>query len=191
MPSEGSEKAESDEKGEMNAKPEKVVESAESAESAESTESEESAGGTNGSDTAKRRSDGSRATLAIAAALLLLCGGFVAYGVFSTEDKPKAEPVPTAEVAYEVTGDGPADISYLAGNESGKATVVKGADLPWRKTVEVPLGKAPIVSIVLGEQGGKASCTLAIRGKHVQLATASGEFGRATCSGGELPTEAK
>ncbi|MGW3625207.1 hypothetical protein [Streptomyces sp. NPDC000880] len=40
-------------------------------------------------------------------------------------------------------------------------------------------------------KGGQASCTLAIRGKHVQLATASGSFGRATCTGvlpaGESP----
>ncbi|MFF4209591.1 hypothetical protein ACFYZE_09620 [Streptomyces sp. NPDC001796] len=41
----------------------------------------------------------------------------------------------------------------------------------------------PVVSVVLGEQGGQARCSLAIRGRHVQSATASGEFGRATCSG--------
>jgi hypothetical protein len=55
--------------------------------------------------------------------------------------------------------------------------------LPWRQTVDVPLGKDPIVSIVLGEKGGQARCALAIRGQHVQSATASGRFGRATCTG--------
>ncbi|WP_231626926.1 hypothetical protein [Streptomyces apocyni] len=172
MPSERSEKTELSERAEKQS-PDSAKDAEESA---------------NGSAIAKRPSDGSRAALAIAAALLLACAGLVGYGMLNTEDKPKAKPVPTAEVVYEVTGDGPADISYLSRSESGEATVVKAAELPWRKTVEVPLGQEPIVSIVLGEKGGKAQCTLAIRGNHVQLATASGTFGRANCSGGELPT---
>ncbi|UYQ63981.1 hypothetical protein [Streptomyces peucetius] len=130
---------------------------------------------------------GGRAGVAIAAVLLLACGGLVGYGVLNTEDEPKAAPtVPTAEVTYEVTGEGPVEISYLARSEDGSATVVRGAELPWKKTVQVPLGKAPTVAIVLGEKGGQAACTLAIRGQHVQRATAMGEFGRATCAG-ELP----
>jgi hypothetical protein len=67
--------------------------------------------------------------------------------------------------------------------------VVKAASLPWHRTVEVPLGRSPVVSVVLGEKGGRARCALAIRGRHVQSATAVGEFGRATCSG-ELPRAA-
>ncbi|MFF3333069.1 hypothetical protein ACFYWX_26535 [Streptomyces sp. NPDC002888] len=47
----------------------------------------------------------------------------------------------------------------------------------------MPLGRDPIVSIVLGEQGGQARCTLGVRGHHVQSATATGTFGRATCAG--------
>ncbi|GAA3499567.1 hypothetical protein GCM10019016_066710 [Streptomyces prasinosporus] len=54
--------------------------------------------------------------------------------------------------------------------------------------MRVPLGKAPTVNVVLGEKGGQAGCTLAIRGKHVQRATAMGAFGRATCAG-ELPAD--
>lgn len=132
---------------------------------------------------------GGRAAVAIAAALLLACGGLVGYGVLDTEDEPKAAPtVPTADVTYEVTGEGLVEISYLARGEDGAATVVRGAELPWRKTVQVPLGKAPTVAIVLGEKGGQAACTLAIRGQHVQRATAMGEFGRATCAG-ELPAD--
>lgn len=129
---------------------------------------------------------GSRAGVAIAAVLLLACGGLVGYGVLTTEDEPKAPTAPTAAVTYEVTGEGPVEISYLARSEDGAATVVRGAELPWKKTVQVPLGKAPTVAIVLGEKGGRAACTLAIRGEHVQRATAMGEFGRATCAG-ELP----
>ncbi|MCQ1577562.1 MmpS family transport accessory protein [Streptomyces parvus] len=130
--------------------------------------------------------DGSRAGMAIAAALLLACGGLVGYGVLDTEEKPKAPTVPSAAVTYEVTGEGPVEISYLGRDEDGQATVVRDAELPWKQTVQVPLGKAPTVAIVLGEKGGQAACTLAIRGKHVQRATAMNEFGRATCAG-ELP----
>ncbi|MEU0157624.1 hypothetical protein ABZ154_01935 [Streptomyces sp. NPDC006261] len=86
-------------------------------------------------------------------------------------------------MTYEVTGKGTVEISYLARSESGSATVVKDAALPWKKTVQVPLGKDPTVAIVLGDQGGQAACALAVRGVHVQRATSSGTYGRATCSG--------
>ncbi|MHA5052641.1 hypothetical protein [Streptomyces sp. SD15] len=59
----------------------------------------------------------------------------------------------------------------------------KGVALPWKKTVEVPLGRPPVVTVTLGERGGQAGCTLAIRGRHGQMATASGRFGHATCQG--------
>jgi hypothetical protein len=134
----------------------------------------------------KKGAGGSRAGAAIAAVLLLACGGLAGYGVLDTEEKPKPPAVPTAAVTYEVTGEGPVEISYLARSEDGTATVVRDAELPWKKTVQVPLGKPPTIAIVLGDKGGQAACTLAIRGKHVQRATAMGEFGRATCAG-ELP----
>lgn len=134
----------------------------------------------------KKGAGGGRAGVAIAAVLLLACGGLVGYGVLDTEEKPKPPAVPTAPVTYEVTGEGPVEISYLARSEDGTATIVRDAELPWKKTVQVPLGKPPTIAIVLGEKGGQAACTLAIRGEHVQRATAMGEFGRATCAG-ELP----
>ncbi|WP_367320760.1 hypothetical protein [Streptomyces sp. HUAS ZL42] len=126
-----------------------------------------------------------RAGLVVAAAVLAVCGGLVLYGVFDTgqaDAKPERR-TPAAAVTYEVTGQGTADITYQARSETGRAVVVKAAGLPWRKTVDVPLGKEPIVSIVLGEKGGQARCVLAVRGRHVQSATATGAFGRATCSG--------
>jgi hypothetical protein len=129
-----------------------------------------------------------RRGLVIAAVALLACGGLIGYGFLKTPEKPKARAVPTAEVTYEVTGSGTAELSYLARSESGEATVEKGVTLPWKKTVQVPLGKAPTVALVLDGKGGQASCTLAIRGKHVQRAIASGNFGRATCTG-ELPAD--
>ncbi|CAL9566837.1 hypothetical protein SUDANB15_04720 [Streptomyces sp. enrichment culture] len=136
----------------------------------------------------KDASGGGRAGVLIAAVLLLACAGLVGYGLLDSEDEPKPSATPTAAVTYEVTGDGPVEISYLGRDESGAATVVRDAELPWKRTVQVPLGEAPTVAVVLGEKGGRAGCTLAIRGKHVQRATAMGEFGRATCAG-ELPAD--
>ncbi|MFF0792864.1 hypothetical protein [Streptomyces spiralis] len=122
----------------------------------------------------------------MAAAVLAACDGLVLYGVLDGGDggKESARPrTPTASVTYEVTGRGTADLTFQAADESGKATVVRSARLPWRTTVDVPVGHDPPISIVLGEGGGTARCTLAIRGSHVQSATATGPFGRATCSG--------
>jgi len=130
-----------------------------------------------------RRPD--RAGMFIAGAVLAACAGLVLYGVLGTGDDNSTakQRTPTAPVTYEVTGAGTADIIYQARSETGQATVVKAATLPWRATVEVPLGQDPIVGIVLDEQGGQARCALAIRGQHIQSATAAGEFGRATCAG--------
>jgi hypothetical protein len=131
-----------------------------------------------------------RAGLLAGAAVLAACGGLVLYGVLNTGSDGDGKPqrrTPTAAVTYEVTGEGTADLTYQARSTSGEATVVKVAALPWRKTVDVPLGKAPLVTITLGEKGGRASCQLTVRGRHVQTATAFGKFGRATCQG-ELPS---
>ncbi|MFE5814703.1 hypothetical protein [Streptomyces sp. NPDC056479] len=136
-----------------------------------------------------RRAD--RSGLVVAGAVLAACAGLVVYGVVDSgdgADRQAEHRAPTASVTYEVTGEGSADISYQARSEAGTATVVKAAALPWSKTVDVPVGRDPIVSIVLTEKGGQARCTLAIRGRHVQSATASGTFGRATCTGA-LPAE--
>lgn len=153
-------------------------------EHADGAEASPSPGGT-GSDPDGRRLD--RGGIAIAAALLLACGAFVTYGVLDTRDEPaeKRATTPTAEVTYEVLGEGAADISYR-GASGDRADVVTDAGLPWRKTVSVPVGASPIVDVTLGEKGGTVSCTLAIGGRHVQRATATGAFGRTTCSS-ELP----
>ncbi|MFE9886206.1 MmpS family transport accessory protein [Streptomyces scopuliridis] len=131
---------------------------------------------------------GLRGIAFVMTALLLACGALVTYGIVSTPDKPTDEraTAPTADVTYEVLGEGTADISYRGAGEAERAETVTNAQLPWKKTVRVPLGASPIVNVTLGEQGGEASCTLAVRGKHVQRATASGAFGRSTC-GMELP----
>ncbi|MEU6821550.1 hypothetical protein ABZ921_13035 [Streptomyces atriruber] len=128
-----------------------------------------------------------RRVVAVGGVLLSICAGFVAYG-FLGDDEPERRSVPTASVTYRITGTGTADVSYLAKDAGGSATVETGVELPWHKTVRVPLGKDPAVSIQLGEQGGEASCALAIRGEHQRRATAFGAFGRATCTG-DLPAE--
>ncbi|MFI6063249.1 hypothetical protein [Streptomyces sp. NPDC051286] len=134
-------------------------------------------------------SSNNRRGFVIAAAVVAACTGLVLYGVLNTEDQPKPRAVPTAEVTYEVTGTGTVEISYLARSEADDATVEKAVKLPWKKSVQVPLGKAPSVNIALDGKGGQALCALAIRDRHVQSATASGTYGRATCTG-ELPAPA-
>ncbi|MFD5573998.1 hypothetical protein [Streptomyces cadmiisoli] len=131
-----------------------------------------------------------RSGIAVAAALLLVCGAFITHGVLDSDDGAagKRGTTPTVDVTYEVLGKGAADISYR-GADGNRANTVPNAGLPWRQTVSVPLGASPIVNVTLGEKGGTASCTLAVRGKHVQRATATGAFGRTTCSS-ELPTPA-
>ncbi|MER6115196.1 hypothetical protein [Streptomyces sp. NPDC001743] len=107
--------------------------------------------------------------------------------MLDTEEKSAEPKLPTASVTYEVTGEGTADLTYQARSESGTAVVARRVSLPWKKAVRVPLGKPPIVTITLDAKGGQARCALAVRGRHVQTATAYGSYGRATCQG-ELPT---
>lgn len=116
---------------------------------------------------------------AVAGVLVAVCGGLVLYGLLDTADKPGKPRVPTAAVTYEVTGNGTADITYESAG--GQASVARAARLPWKKTVRVPLGHAPLVAITLGEKGGRAGCSLAVNGRHVQAASAYGRYGRATC----------
>ncbi|MCX3064246.1 hypothetical protein [Streptomyces beihaiensis] len=132
-----------------------------------------------------RRPD--RAGFIAAGVVLAACAGLVLYGVLNTsgnsDEKASHRAAPTAPVTYDVTGTGTADLTYQAHNETGKATVIHNAHLPWHTTVHVPLGQQPLISIVLGPHGGTAHCALAIRGHHVQSSTATGTYGRATCSG--------
>ncbi|MEV5969666.1 hypothetical protein [Streptomyces sp. NPDC051921] len=120
-------------------------------------------------------------------ALLLVCGALLAYGLVGSGGPAGDERAAgdgtggrTTEVAYEVLGEGTADISY---REGGAEDVVRNARLPWRKTVRLPEGATPAVSVTLGAKGGRASCGLSVAGRHVQSSTAEGVFGRGTCAG--------
>ncbi|WP_426363735.1 hypothetical protein [Streptomyces sp. E-08] len=131
------------------------------------------------------RSPGRRGWLIAGVALLACAGlvGLVGHGLLGTDEQPQRGAAPSAEVTYDVTGTGTAEISYLARGEAGTATVEKSVTLPWTASVRMPLDKTPAVTIVLDEKGGQASCTLTVRDKHVQRATAIGAFGRAACTG--------
>ncbi|WP_202457283.1 MULTISPECIES: hypothetical protein [unclassified Streptomyces] len=131
-----------------------------------------------------------RRVLAVGGVLFGICAGFVVYG-FVGGDEPGRRPAPTASVTYRVTGTdtGAADVSYVAEDAAGSGGEAR-VELPWQKTVRVPLGKDPAVRIRLGKQGGEVSCALSVGGEHRQRATASGAYGRATCSA-ELPGDRK
>ncbi|MFJ2743378.1 hypothetical protein ACIO3O_27420 [Streptomyces sp. NPDC087440] len=127
---------------------------------------------------------GRRSRFLVGGALLLIAAGAVsALYALTSPNAPAAPPVPTAAVTYSVTGDGTADITYLATSAEGTATTEKGVTLPWKKTVRVPLGKEPVVKVQLPKTGGTATCALAVREQHQQRATASGAYGRTTCVG--------
>jgi hypothetical protein len=158
---------------------------AEAAKETKEPQSSDESKNTDGADDAKHGKGVDRRGIAASAVVVAACAGLVLYGVLDTDEKPERH-VPTASVTYEVSGEGTADLTWQARSGSGKAVEARGVTLPWKKTVRVPLGRPPIVTITLGEKGGRASCQLAIRGKHVQTATAYGKFGRATCQG-ELP----
>ncbi|MFG3126527.1 hypothetical protein [Streptomyces tendae] len=139
-------------------------------------------------DSAEKCHGGDRPAFVAAGVVVIACLGLVLYGILGTEDDaaPEQQKTPTAAVTYEVAGEGNVEVSYLSRGNKGRATVETDVELPWKKTVHVPLGKRPTISILLDGGGGQARCVLAIRGKHVQGATASGAYGRATCAG-ELP----
>ncbi|MGQ4718582.1 MmpS family transport accessory protein [Streptomyces anulatus] len=123
----------------------------------------------------------SRTLIAVAVALLLAAGA-ITYGVFASRGEPQPKPVPTAAVSYEVSGSSTVKIDFIALGKQAKSLTLSGSDLPWRKNVKVALGTEPTVRIVLDGKGGDAGCTVAVRGKHVQRSTATGPYGRATCS---------
>ncbi|MEO3764606.1 hypothetical protein [Streptomyces sp. B5E4] len=117
----------------------------------------------------------------------LAAAALLGYTLTRDDDAPPEQrPAPTAPVTYTVDGQGTAQITYVARSTTG--TTVQEAALPWRKSVRVPLGQTPTITLVLPDDGSEATCTLAIRGNHTQRSTATGPHGRATCSA-ELPRQ--
>ncbi|MBC9731293.1 hypothetical protein [Streptomyces sp. TRM68367] len=116
----------------------------------------------------------------------LLCAALATVGVLfathSGNDKNGAAAkrhAPTIPVTYQIAGRGTAQISYAG--PGGRLHTVS-AHLPWRGGANLTAGGAPaVVSIVLGKEGGNATCSVSLHGKVVQRATAYGSYGRANC----------
>jgi hypothetical protein len=115
----------------------------------------------------------------------LLCVAIATAGALfathNTNDENGAEAgrhSPTVPVAYRVTGHGTARINY-AGPDGKLHTV--NAHLPWHSNANMNTGTHAAVSIVLGKEGGNATCSVSMHGKVIQHATAYGSYGRANC----------
>jgi hypothetical protein len=95
---------------------------------------------------------------------------------------PSREAATTVKVRYEVTGDGPADITYL--EKLGEAPKrVSNAELPWRK--EVSMSGATLVSVVAfrtGTREGTIRCRARVDGEEVAEREATGSIAVVTCS---------
>jgi hypothetical protein len=85
-------------------------------------------------------------------------------------------------VVYEVTGDGPVDITYLEqANELPKA--LRDVELPWR--VKVTMEDALLVTVVAirsGSSEGRIRCRALVDGKEVVKKSADGTFIVASCT---------
>lgn len=107
--------------------------------------------------------------------------GTVLAAAFSGEEP--APPPYTVGVTYKVTGKGEATIDHNDGDPDDGGRRQQAVDLLWSKNVRVnPDSGTASVSIILGKNGGRAACAIAVRGKHRQTSSAFGSYGRATCS---------
>lgn len=86
---------------------------------------------------------------------------------------------PTVPVGYTVSGSGSARITYTQPDGTSRTFTAR---LPWQQTTAVTAGRPAAVTIVLGPDGGRATCALTLHGTPVQHATAYGTYGRATCT---------
>ncbi|MEU3975247.1 hypothetical protein [Streptomyces bacillaris] len=88
------------------------------------------------------------------------------------------------DVEYKVAGTGVRTLVY--GTGQGTATAQETVDvpgLPWSKGLELKgVATSPTVSMILGEEGGRAECVILVNGREAHRATADGAFGTATCT---------
>jgi hypothetical protein len=90
-----------------------------------------------------------------------------------------ARHAPTVPASYQVSGHGTAQITYPGPNGHLRTITTQ---LPWHDNADAGTADHPAsVSIVLGKDGGTATCTIALHGKPVEQATAYGSYGRANC----------
>lgn len=82
-------------------------------------------------------------------------------------------------VTYQVDGHGTADIT-LSGTPGGTATHVT---LPWHTTGQHSDGTHGVtLTVVLGQAGGKATCSLTVDSRRVASSLTQGPYGRAVCT---------
>jgi hypothetical protein len=112
-------------------------------------------------------------------ALLLLAPVLCLAGCGGTPRTSKATGVNGPHsVTLTVDGSGTADIDWSTAT-GGKSA---HAALPWHTTVQAATGRHEVtLSLVLGQRGGHATCSIAIDGRRVNSSVAQGKFGRATC----------
>ena len=81
-------------------------------------------------------------------------------------------------VTLTVDGSGTADVDWSTATGGKTAHTA----LPWHTTVQAPTGRREVtLTLVLGQHGGQATCSIAIDGRRVNSSLAQGKFGRATC----------
>jgi MmpS family membrane protein len=109
----------------------------------------------------------------------------------ATENPPTTEPsAPDATtpaggagmITFEVTGDGPATISFLRGSGQGTERV-RDATLPWQAQVPKP-DKAFVVSLLATRAGGDSgtiTCRVLVDGKELVKRSATGGFATVSC----------
>jgi hypothetical protein len=113
---------------------------------------------------------------ALAATLLLAgCSG-------SPHHKSALSAPPGHRVSFQVDGSGTADLGYSTGAAATSGTAPHAA-LPWKKTVRAA-STAYTLTVVLGQAGGDATCSISIDGRRLAGSRAYGPFGRATCTTG-------
>jgi hypothetical protein len=84
-------------------------------------------------------------------------------------------------VAYQVTGDGPAEIVYAEKLGATPKRVTK-AKLPFKVTTTMDATAFLLVTAVRGDGDGSISCRATVNGKEVVQSTREGRFASVTCS---------
>jgi hypothetical protein len=87
------------------------------------------------------------------------------------------------DVTYEITGDGPADIIYLASLDAGP-TKLGDVKLPWRFSTKVqPPAVLTVTALRTGISSGRLTCRTLVNGREVRKYTsAAGTFATVTCN---------